>query len=81
MDPLANAEDDYAIFDELLRLGGEVQHLSVSPVTLEVVRTEEVVNLEVPEERYVLAEETEEVPLCEVLGRGKPGQRPPLARA
>ena len=67
MDPLANAEDDYAILDELLKVGEQAQFLSVSPVTLEVVRTEEVVHLEVPEERYVLPEETEEVPLGEVL--------------
>ena len=36
MDPLVNAEDDYAILDELLKVGEETQKLSVSLITLVV---------------------------------------------
>ena len=63
MDPFVNAEDDYAILDELLRVGEETQKLSVSPITLEVKQTDEVVNLKMPAESYILPEENEEVPL------------------
>ena len=40
MDPLANAEDDYAILDELLKVGEATQKLSVSPITLAVQPTD-----------------------------------------
>ena len=62
MDPLANAEDDYAILDELLKVGEATQKLAVSPITLAVQPTDEVVHLEMPEESYILPE-PEEVPL------------------
>lgn len=47
MDPFVNAEDDYTILEELLKVGEENQTLSVSS-TLAMQRTAEVVNLEMP---------------------------------
>lgn len=67
MDPFANAEDDYAILDELLKVGEATQKLSVSPITLEVKQTDEVVNLELPPECYILNDQTDELSLGDVL--------------
>lgn len=60
MDPLVNADNDYAMLDELLLEGGATQTLSVNPVDLSLQKTENVVNLEVPKQRYVLVETAEE---------------------
>ncbi|KAK9928075.1 hypothetical protein M0R45_025229 [Rubus argutus] len=60
MDPLVNADNDYAMLDELLLEGGAAQTLSVNPVDLSIQKTDNVVNLEVPKQRYVLVETAEE---------------------
>lgn len=62
MDPLANAEDDFAILDELLRVGEATQRLSVSPITLTVEQTDHIVSLEMPKESYVLEPVEEDAP-------------------
>lgn len=67
MDMFVNVEDDYAIIDELLKVGEETQKLSVNPITLAVQQTDKVINLEMPEDSYALTEQTEELPLGEVL--------------
>ena len=67
MDPFPNAEDDYAILDELLKVGMETQKLAVSPVTLEVKKTDKVVDFQMPPESYLLSEPTEDQPLGEIL--------------
>lgn len=67
MDPFPNAEDDYAILDELLKVGVETQKLSVSPVTLEVKKTDTVVDFQMPPESYILPDQAEDRPLGEIL--------------
>jgi hypothetical protein len=56
MDPLANADDDYSILDELLAVGNAAQTLAVCPKTLTVTKTNDRVELVMPEDSYVLPE-------------------------
>lgn len=49
-------------------MGEETQTLSVSPITLAVKKTDEVVHLEMPKDNYILTEQTkEEFPLGQIL--------------
>lgn len=66
IDLFDNDEEDYAIPDELLKVG-ETQTLSVSPITLTVQKTDKIVNLEILEDNYILTEQIEELPVGQVL--------------
>lgn len=67
MDPLVNDEDDYAILDKLLAVGKATHTLAVSLITLAVSETDKVVYLEMSQQSYLLDEQTEELPLSQVL--------------
>lgn len=67
MYPLINVEDDYAILDELLKVGEVTQTLSVSPITLAMEKTDKDVHLEMSQDNYILNEQTEELYLGQIL--------------
>lgn len=48
-------------------MGEETQTLSVSPIMMEVQKTDKVVNLEILEDSYILTERIEELPLGQIL--------------